>query len=98
VSGPENRLDFERMPHGARRVVSVIDIPLWDKAHWQAAIYAGSNDPRQLPILALGFEDDKAGIQIFEGWRARQKETRETGFVRIAILTGSINPRPTHTR
>jgi hypothetical protein len=87
-------VDFERMTHGARRVVSVIDIPLWDKAHWHAAIYGGSDDPRQPPILAFGFEDEKAGIEIFEAWRARQKETRETDFVRVAILTGINKPAP----
>jgi hypothetical protein len=88
-------VDFARMAHGARRIVSVIDLPLWEKAHWRAAIYGGSDDPRQPPILALGFEDEKAGIEIFEGWRARQTETRETGFVRIAILTGI--DKPAHT-
>jgi hypothetical protein len=65
------------MRHGARRVVSVIDIPLWDKPHWFAAIYGGSDDPRQPPFLALGFEDQEAGIEIFKGWHARQKETGE---------------------
>src|SRR6202043_3365840 len=85
TSKAEGPPGLERMPHGARRVLSVIDIPLWDKAHWHAAIYAGSDDPRQPPILALGFEDEKAGVEIFEGWRARQQETRETDFVRVAI-------------
>jgi hypothetical protein len=82
------------MRHSARRIVSVIDIPLWDKAHWQAAVYGGSEDPRQPPLLALGFEDQNAGIEIFKGWRARQKETSETDFVRIAILTGIDKPAP----
>jgi hypothetical protein len=92
TSKAEGPPDLERMPHGARRVLSVIDIPLWDKAHWHAAIYA--DDPRQPPILALGFEDEKAGVEIFEGWRARQQETRETEFVRMAILTGIDKPAP----
>ena len=61
---------------------------------WRAAIYAGSDDPRQPPILALGFKDEKAGVEIFEGWRARQQETRETDFVRVAILTGIDKPAP----
>jgi hypothetical protein len=94
VNHPVDGIDLERMRHDARRVVSVIDIPMWDKAHWQAAIYGGSADPRQPPFLALGFEDEEAGIEIFKGWRARKKETGETNFVRIAILTGIDRPVP----
>jgi hypothetical protein len=94
TSKAEGPPDLERMPHRARSVLSVIDIPVWDKAHWHAAIYAGSDDPRQPPILALGFKDQKAGVGIFEGWRARQQKTRETDFVRVAILTGIDKPAP----
>jgi hypothetical protein len=94
TSAPGKPLDLERLPHAARRVVSVIDVPLWETAHWRAAIYYGSDDFRQPPIVALGFEDEKAGIEIFEGWRARQKETGQTDFVRIAILTGIDKPAP----
>jgi hypothetical protein len=82
------------MPHGGRRVVSVIDAPLWDKAHWQAAAYGGSNDPRKPPILALGFEDEEAGIEIFKRWRARKNVTGETDLVRIAIPTGIDKSAP----
>ncbi len=94
ASDAEGPPSLERMRHSARRVVSVIDIPLWDKAHWQAAVYGRSEDPRQPPILALGFEDEKAGAEIFEGWRARHQEAGETGFVRLAILTGIDKAKP----
>jgi hypothetical protein len=46
--------------------MSVIDIPLWDKAKWEAVAYAGSHDPSQPPLLALAFEDEAAAVQIFE--------------------------------
>ena len=96
--GKKDAVDLERIRHDARRVVSVVDIPLWDKAHWHAAVYGGFGDPRDPPrgppILALGFEDQNAGIEIFKDWQKRRKETGETDFVRIAILTGIDKPAP----
>jgi hypothetical protein len=66
--------------------MSVIDIPLWDKAKWEAVAYAGSHDPCQPPLLALAFEDEAAAVQIFEDWRRRMEESGETDIVRVGIL------------
>src|SRR6185437_4092361 len=87
-------VDIERMPHGARRILSVIDIPLWEKAHWKGAVYACSDDPRLPPILGLAFEDQQAGVEIFDGWRERRTEIGEIDLVRIAILTGIDKVEP----
>ena len=87
-------LNPERMKHSGRRVMSVIDIPLWEKAKWQAAAYAGSDDPTQPPLLALGFEDESAAIKIFKDWRERLRNTDETEIVRVAILTGIDKAAP----
>lgn len=80
------------MRHDARRIISVIDVPLWDKAHWHAAVYGGFADPpggqQGPPILALGFQDQDAGIAIFKEWQSRRKETGETDFARVTIVTG----------
>jgi hypothetical protein len=83
----ERPLDPENMKHSGRRVMSVIDIPLWDKAKWKAVAYVGSDDPSQPPLLALAFEDEAAAVQIFGDWRRRMKESGEkTDMVRVAIL------------
>lgn len=95
---PSEILDIEKIKHRERKVVSLIDIPLWDKAGWKGAGYVEHSDARVLPLLAFLFDDNEAGIQIFKGWR-RELGTRDVeNKLAITIITGIDRKRPAHYR
>jgi hypothetical protein len=62
---PADLLDVEKLKHRDRRVISLINIPLWDKAGWKGAGYVQHYDARVPPLLAFLFKDREAGRQIF---------------------------------
>lgn len=79
--------------HSRVRVTSIIDLPLWDRAHWSGTGMAIIGD--DVPILALCFRDIDAGVQIFQGWRARFGAIDEEEAIRIAIIQGLSHSDPT---
>jgi tetratricopeptide (TPR) repeat protein len=83
---PEDWLDPEARPHHERGVVSVINLPLWDRASWRATGF--SWDPGAPPLLMLGFEDYEAGQAIFREWRERFSEVDQAEELRISIVRG----------
>jgi hypothetical protein len=91
TQGSENPFAFN--DHSRVRVTSIIDLPLWDRARWSGTGVAVIGD--QPPILALSFQDIKAGIKIFEGWQARFGTVDEEEAIRIAIIQGLSHCDPT---
>lgn len=79
--------------HSRVRVTSIIDLPLWDRARWSGTGMAMIGD--ETPILALCFRDIEAGVQIFQGWRARFGSIDEEEAIRIAIIQGLSHSDPT---
>lgn len=80
------RPDREDIKHSDQRVVSPIDIPLWDRARWRGALFSRARG--RPPELALLFQHRDAGLQIFQRWIDRVgKEDRED-WLRIAIIRG----------
>jgi hypothetical protein len=79
--------------HSRVRVTSILDLPLWDRARWSGTGMAMIGD--ETPILALCFRDIEAGVQIFQGWRARFGEVDEEEAIRIAIIQGLSHCDPT---
>jgi hypothetical protein len=83
---PRELLDFSKVKHSQRRIMSLVNIPLWDRAQWGGTIYA--LPPDSPPILGLGFRDAKAGKAVFEGWRRTLGQKDEEEKLRISIVTG----------
>lgn len=50
-------------------IVSVIDVPLWDRAGWQGIGYLVI--PGNTSCMALIFQDQEAAEAIFRRWRER---------------------------
>lgn len=83
---PEDLFDPESRPHHDRGVVSVINLPLWDRASWRAT---GFNwDDGVPPLLMLGFEHYEAGQAIFREWHERFGHVDEAEELRISIVRG----------
>jgi len=91
TQAPEEPFAFN--DHSRVRVTSIIDLPLWDRACWSGTGMAMIGD--ETPILALCFRDIEAGVQIFQGWRARFGAVDAEEAIRIAIIQGLSHSDPT---
>ncbi len=94
---PPELLSAEGIKHNQQRVLSLIDIPLWDKAQWRGAAYLSMPTVDDAPpILALGFENADAAKSIFAQWRKQFGDVDEKRRLRITILTGVDRKHPAY--
>lgn len=93
-TGPPSKeaLDRKRWKHTDRRVLSPIDIPLWERANWRATLFACFQEAP--PVLAIAFEDEEAGQAIFRGWKNRWGDEDKDEAIRVAIITGVSQRNP----
>ena len=89
---PDDLTDKEKIKHTDRRVLSPIDIPVWDQANWRATVFVLA--PNSLPILALAFEDGESGEAIFRAWKDRYGNIDKDNAIRLAIITGVSKRNP----
>ena len=83
----------ENLKHTDRRVLSPIQLDLWNKAGWHGTAFMQyPNMPG--PILALHFRDANAARRIFEDWRERWGISGNDDHVRISIITGVTKDKP----
>lgn len=89
---PDELFGIDKLKHKDRKIISLINIPLWDKAEWRGTLYMYY--PDALPILAIGFSNAEAGIQIFKELRSKlgQIDAKET--LRVSIITGIDKKHP----
>jgi hypothetical protein len=83
---------IDNLKHRDIRIHSVINIPLWDRAKWNAIAYAWS--PNELPFLVLGFTNSDAGKAIFKGWQARFGKVDEQEYIRVSVVMGTDERLP----
>jgi len=67
---------------------SIINLELWDKAGWKAAVFGGS--PDRPPVLGIGFTNKAAAEQIFKEWRQRFGAVDTHDEIRVSIIEGPI--------
>ena len=91
---PEGLFGIDNLKHKDRQVVSLINIPLWDKAQWRATAYICF--PDQIPMIVLGFKDIEAGKLIFKEWKNRFGDVDEKEELRISVVTGIDKKNPGH--
>jgi hypothetical protein len=85
---PSELQDCSQLKHKDRRVSSLINMPLWDRAHWKGTAYAYHPTGKMLPIMALAFEEFEAGKNIFLGWREKLGGVDKEEALRVSIITG----------
>jgi len=83
---------IDNLKHRDIQVHSVINVPLWDKAKWNAMAYICP--PNEIPGLAFGFINPDAGKAIFKAWRARLGKVDEEEYIKVSIVKGIDNERP----
>jgi hypothetical protein len=89
---PPELLNADRLKHGQRRVLSVIEAELWEAAKWRGMAVGIYHDFP--PGLLLLFENEKPARQIFENWRKEFGRTDEEGILRISLVTGIDRRKP----
>jgi hypothetical protein len=80
--------------HSQRQIVSLIDVPLWNRALWRATMFYFDPDKAPYPILALGFEDRAAATQIFKGLINQLGEADKDNRLRVTIVRGITKDNP----
>jgi len=95
---PAELVNAEKHKHRDRRIVSLIDIPLWDKAGWKGTGYVEHPDQRVPPLMALLFKYEAVGLQIFTGLRRELGIKDKTGRLRVSIITGIDRDNSAHYR
>jgi hypothetical protein len=85
---PKELLDTSNLKHKDRKVLSLINIPLWNRAEWSGTIYAFVPNSEQPPIVGLAFKDASAGKSIFEAWRSKLGRIDDEERLRISIIKG----------
>jgi hypothetical protein len=90
--------DTEQLKHRDFTVMSVINIPMWNKAKWRGAGFIGAMDPTIPPVMALLFEDKQAGAQIFAAWRHDIGPIDKTSKLRVTVIKGIDRDHPSHYR
>ena len=93
---PADLIDIDNLKHKDRRVISFINLPLWDKAEWQATAYICY--PGSTPILVLGFRNPDAAKQIFKELRSKIGEIDKEEQLRVSIITGIDKRYPSSYR
>ncbi len=91
---PPELLDKAGLKHTDRRILSPIDVLLWDRAKWRGTAFGLAEGAP--PFLGIAFEDGEAGQAIFQQWRERWGKDDAEDMLRIAIITGISARNPTH--
>lgn len=93
-SRPEkNRIaQVPRLRHTDRTVRSPINLVLWDRAQWVGTVFAIRDG--EIPVLGLGFLNQKAAEAIFREWKERWQEYGPDRVIRVAIVKGLAARRP----
>lgn len=94
---PEHLFGADAVLHRNMRVMSPINLPLWDRAKWKGTGVAVVT-PDTPPILALAFENFDAGKKIFRGWRRRVGAQDRDGWLSVTIITGIDTKSPLNYR
>lgn len=87
--------DSYRKTHRSIGVRSIIDIPLWDRAHWRGAAFLQFG-PTVPPIIGLAFENQEAAEKIFVRWRDRFGKYDANEEIYISIIKGVSPANPAH--
>jgi len=91
---PADLLNTEVLKHRDRKIFSLIDMDLWNKAQWTGTGFVVSEEPGYSPTLILMFKESKAAMRIFAGWRQElgQEDTKDR--LRVSVITGINRDSP----
>lgn len=88
---PSPTKNLNNLRHDNRKVVTVVDVNLWNIAGWQVFGFAIYEDHMG---LFIGFEDGEIGKKIFDDWVNRFGKEDKDELINITIIRGidKLNP------
>ena len=89
---PASGVDAVR--HRDMKVLSVLNLPLWDAARWQGLAYTFARSPDDVPEMHFSFEDIEAGRKIFRGWLRRFGTVDRDDTIGLTLVTGVDRDHP----
>ncbi len=95
---PEHIANAENLKHNERKVLSLIDIPVWNKAQWSGTFFMVYSEGQCPPCIGLMFKNEDGARNIFNGWRGRLGDKDKKDALRICIITGIDKHNPAHYR
>ena len=94
--GPASGVDADR--HRDMKVLSVLNLPLWDAAGWDGLGYTFARDPDDVPEMHFLFKDIEAGRKIFVGWVRKYGAVDQNDTIGLTLVTGVDRDHPDRYR
>ena len=89
---PASGVDADR--HRDMKVLSVLNLPLWDAAQWKGLGYTFARYPDDVPEMHFLFDDIEAGRKIFRGWLKRFGTVDRDDTIGLTLVTGVDRDHP----
>jgi hypothetical protein len=85
-TGPVPAELLREIRHRDAKLLSVINVPRWNRAKWRGIGVHGSYSDAAVPAMLLVYEDANEGRTIFSEWRETIGEADTDDKIRIAII------------
>lgn len=91
---PDHLFGVDAIKHRDLKVMSPINLPLWDRARWKGVGVAAAQSEHSTPRMILLFENIDAGRKIFRGWRKKVGEADRNDWIGVTVITGIHRDSP----
>ena len=92
VGRPASGVDAAR--HRDMKVLSVLNLPLWDAARWKGLAYPFARGRADVPGMYFLFEDIDAGRKIFRSWLRKFGAVDRDDTIGLTLVTGVDSAHP----
>ena len=89
---PASGIDADR--HRDMKVLSVLNLPLWDAAQWKGLAFTFARYPDDVPEMHFVFDDIEAGRKIFRGWLKRFGTVDRDDTIGLTLVSGVDRDHP----
>ena len=84
----------DAVKHRDTKVLSVLNLPLWDMAGWKGLGYTFSRGEDDIPEMRFLFENIEAGCKIFRGWLKKFGAMDPHDTIGLTLVTGIDRAHP----
>ena len=85
---------IDAVRHRDTKMLSVLNLPLWDRARWKGTAYAFPRGEGDIPQMYFSFENIEAGRKIFRGWLRKFGAADPNDTIELTLVTGIDRAHP----